>query len=96
MRPSTAARTWRLIFRGNYTFSPTVRTSRSAGLYSTGKQGGGTFWTNDGGRRWYDTQVAPLRAVASGRGNILLWHVWGADLYRVEVGPRAVISRAGG
>ena len=81
-------RTWRLVFRGsNYTFSPTVRTSRGAGLVSTGKQAGGTFWTNDGGRRWYDTGVAPLRAVAAGRGNLLFWHVWGGELHRVEGWP---------
>lgn len=81
-------RTWRLVFKGsNYIFSPTVRTSRGAGVVSTGKQAGGTFWTNDGGRRWYDTQVVPLRAMASGRGNLLFWHVWGAELSRVAGWP---------
>lgn len=81
-------RTWHAVFTGsNFLFNPSIWTSRSAALVSTGRQAGATFWTRDGGRRWYGTQVVPLGAAASGRGSLLFWHQYRDTLYRVEGWP---------
>lgn len=87
--------TWRLVFMGgNYLFYY-LRTSPNAGLVETGRTGGATLWTRDGGRRWYFTHLFPGTAycceerslVQAGRGSLLFWHEGGDTLYRVEGWP---------
>lgn len=90
---SDGGRSWNVIFSGaNYLFNPGyVRTSRSAGLVATGRIGGGVFWTNDGGRRWFGVRgAAPLQSAAAGRGSLLFWHSYTESpdtLYRVTGWP---------
>jgi hypothetical protein len=82
-------RTWETIFGGGTFLShPFARTSRSAGLVSTGGRAGSTtHWTNDGGRDWFLLDEIPMGAVAAGTGNQLYWHDGWDTLFRVEGWP---------
>jgi hypothetical protein len=90
-----AGRHWRQIFvGGNYVFAA-VRTSRDAGIVSTGAHGHYQFWTRDNGRHWYGTEVAggvggfndPL-PVFVGAGTRLYWSDRsGETVYQVTPWP---------
>ena len=63
--------TWHGIFNGGTFVFGVVRTSRNAGVVSTGRQKSAQFWTRDNGKHWYETRE--IGAEFQGSGNYLFW-----------------------
>jgi hypothetical protein len=93
-------RTWHDIFTGgNFVFAR-VRTSATAGVVSTGRTVAATFWTRNGGARWYELPDVPVPEftnppeseagrplVLGGRGESLFWHRADRTLRRLTPWP---------
>lgn len=77
--------TWRGIFNGGTFIFGVVRTSRTAGVVSTGRQASARFWTRDNGRHWYRTKKIGPEFIGSGK--YLFWIDFGPALYRVTPWP---------
>ena len=79
-------KTWRGIFNGGTFLFGFLQTSRSAGFVTTGRIASGTFWTRDGGRHWYATDLPAyagsggllfgVRDAADGASQIVQIHPW--------------------
>lgn len=78
---------WHGIFDTSSEISAVLRTSARAGLISTARSAGITFWTRDNGRRWYRTRL--LEGPFAGSGGYLYWHEpnAGGALYQVRPWP---------
>jgi hypothetical protein len=76
---------WHGIFNGGTFVFGVVRTSRTAGVVSTGRQVSARFWTRDNGRHWYRT--SQIGAEFQGSGTYLFWIDFGPTLYRVTPWP---------
>jgi hypothetical protein len=87
------------IFRGGNRNYALVPTSPRHAVVEAGNWSGFSFWTNDRGRFWYETDGFGVacyancvpragRSVArAGRGNLLFWHDRGDTLYQVRAWP---------
>jgi hypothetical protein len=86
--------TWHGIFNGGTFVFGVVRTSRSAGAVSTGRQASARFWTRDNGRHWYRTKKIGPEFIGSGK--YLFWIDFGRTLYRVAPWPPRLEARCRG
>lgn len=86
--------TWHGVFSGGTFIFGLVRTSRTAGVVSTGRQASARFWTRDNGRHWYLTKnVGPE---FQGSGAYLFWIDFGPTLHRVRPWPPVGKARCKG
>jgi hypothetical protein len=86
--------TWRGIFNGGTFVFGVVRTSRAAGVVSTGRQVSARFWTRDNGKHWYLTRrVGPE---FQGSGAYLFSIDFGPRLTRIRPWPPAAKARCRG
>jgi hypothetical protein len=77
--------TWRGIFNGGTFIFGVVRTSRTAGVVSTGRQASARFWTRDNGHHWY--RSSRIGREFQGSGDYLFWTDLSATLHRVKPWP---------
>jgi hypothetical protein len=85
---------WHGIFNGGTFVFGVVRTSRTAGAVSTGRQVAERFWTRDNGRHWYRTRK--IGPEFQGSGTYLFWIDFGPTLYRVNPWPPGAKARCRG
>jgi hypothetical protein len=82
---------WHGIFRGGTFVFGVVRTSRTAGVVSTGRQVSARFWTRDNGLHWYLTRrVGPE---FQGSGGYLFSIDFGPKLTRIRPWPPVAKAR---
>jgi hypothetical protein len=86
--------TWHGIFRGGTFVFGVVRTSKTAGVVSTGRQVSARFWTRDNGRHWYLTRKVGREF--QGNGAYLFSIDFGPTLYRIRPWPPTARARCKG
>ncbi len=86
---------WHEIFESGGFIFGVVRTSRTAGVVTTGRQVSARFWTRDNGRHWFRTRrIGPE---FQGSGRYLFWiSIGGPKLHQVRPWPPRGRARCDG